>query len=122
MPTQIETLLTRNLFEVFGERDATKRRATIAAIWANDGLFIDPHGRFVGNGSVDGAVADLHRMAPNFVFTVLGSPQAFHGIGRLAWGFGIPGKPPEVTGEDVITVKNGRIAALYTFIDEPAGG
>jgi hypothetical protein len=32
-------------------------------------------------------------------------------------GFGIPGESPAITGLDVIVVKSGRIAALYTFLD-----
>jgi len=32
------------------------------------------------------------------------------------------GGPPKVTGVDVIRVRNGRIAALYTFLDVPASG
>jgi hypothetical protein len=121
MSEQTETLLTRNLFQVFGERDAAKRHATIAEIWAKDGLLVDPHRRFVGHEEVDAAVGNLHRAHPDFVFTVLGLPQAFNGIGRLAWGLGLPGKPQQITGLDILTVQDGRIAALYVFLDASAG-
>jgi len=120
MPEKTETLLTRNLFQVFAERDAAKRHATIAEIWAKDGLLVDPHGRFVGHEAVEAAVGKLHQAHPDFVFTVSGPPQAFNGIGRLAWGLGLPGKPPEITGLDILTVQDGRIAALYVFLDAPA--
>jgi hypothetical protein len=121
MSDTTEILLTKNLFEVFGERDAAKRRAAIAAIWAEDGIFIDPEGRFVGHEGVNQSIVQLHKMFPDFVFTAIGPPQAFHDIGRQAWGFGPPNKPPQVTGLDIATVKDGRIAALYTFIEGPAG-
>lgn len=117
MTLTIETLLTRNLFDVFGERDASKRRAAIAAIWAKDGIFIDPQGRFVGHDGVNQAIERLHEMFPDFVFTAIGPPQAFHDIGRQAWGFGQLNMPPQVTGLDVVNVRDGRIVALFAFID-----
>jgi hypothetical protein len=36
----IETLIKRNLHEVFGERDAKKRRETIAQLWTEDCVFM----------------------------------------------------------------------------------
>ena len=40
-----------------------------------------------------------------------------HNAGRLAWGSGPRGAPPEYTGWDVITVRDGRITVLYVFLD-----
>ena len=113
----IENLLTRNLLEVFGERDAVKRRAVIAALWAQDGVFADPYGRYVGYAALNDAVSQLHAKFPGFVFTPIGAPQAFYDVGRLAWGHGPAGEPPKVTGLDVATVRDGRIVALSAFID-----
>jgi hypothetical protein len=45
--------------------------------------------------------------------------MSFYDVGRLAWGHGPVGEAPKVTGPDVITVRDGRIAALYAFIDTP---
>jgi ketosteroid isomerase-like protein len=47
----------------------------------------------------------------------MGPVQSVHDAGRLAWGFGPAGEPPRVTGVDVILMREGRIAALYTFLD-----
>jgi hypothetical protein len=120
MTDTTETLLTRNLFDVFGERDASKRRAAIAAIWADDGIFVDPHGRFIGHEALNQAVVRLYSMFPDFVFSTIGPLQAFHDIGRQAWGFGEADKAPQVTGVDIVTVRDGRITALYALIDPPA--
>jgi hypothetical protein len=43
--------------------------------------------------------------------------QALHNAGRLAWGSGPRGEPPDYTGMDVIIVRNRKIAALYVFLD-----
>jgi hypothetical protein len=37
--------------------------------------------------------------------------------GRLAWGSGPRGEPPNYTGLDVVIVRDGKIAALYVFLD-----
>jgi hypothetical protein len=115
----IESLLVRNLFEVFGEPDAEKRRAAIAALWVGHGVFADPHGRYVGYAALNDAVSKLHARFPGFVFTPIGAPQAFYGVGRQAWGHGLVGEPPQTTGLDVVIVHEGRIAALYAFLDTP---
>ena len=84
-----------------------------------DGVFADPHGRYVGWQALDEAVEQLHARFPGFEFSPIGSPQTFYEVGRQAWGYGPSGQPPKVTGEDVITVRDGRIASLYAFIDAP---
>jgi hypothetical protein len=117
MADTVETVLTQNLLNVFGEPDAVKRLAVIAAIWTDDGVFVDAQGRHVGHEALNDAVSHLHRLFPGFVFTPIGSPEAFHGIGRLAWGHGPAGAPPGLTGVDIIAVRDGRIVSLYTFID-----
>jgi len=43
-------------------------------------------------------------------------------VEQLLLRYGPKGGPPKVTGVDVIRVRNGRIAALYTFFDVPASG
>ena len=51
-------------------------------------------------------------------FTPHGEPQALqNAAGRLAWGSGPRGEAPEYTGLDVIIVRDGKIAALYVFLD-----
>ena len=42
MSYSISTLLTRNLDDVFGENDPSRRRAAIDEIWQEDGVFYDP--------------------------------------------------------------------------------
>ena len=119
MAKTIENLLTRNLLEVFGERDTVKRRSAIAALWAEDGVFADPYGRYVGHTALNDAVSQLHARFPGFVFTPIGAPQSFYDVGRQAWGHGPVDEPPKITGLDVITVRDGRIVTLYAFIDTP---
>ena len=117
MPDTIETLLKRNLHEVFGERDAKKRRAAIAELWTDDCVFIDHSGKTSGRDELDRAVAILHERLPGHVFKELRPVDLLHESGRLAWSYGRPGQE-SIKGEDVVLVRSGRISLMLTFIDE----
>ncbi len=112
-------LLRRNLQEVFGEGDAGRRRTAIDELWTEDGMLYVPPGVIVGRDAIDKFAGDLRATHPDFVYTPHGEPQALHNAGRLAWGSGPRGQAPDYTGWDVIIVRDGRIAALYVFLDQP---
>ena len=115
---RIRELLDRNLQEVFGENDEDRRRAAIDQLWAKDGVLYVPPGIIVGRDAIAKFAGDLRKTHPNFVYTPHGAPQVLHDAGRLAWGSGPRGEAPEYTGWDVVTVRDGRITALYVFLDE----
>jgi hypothetical protein len=118
LPT-IETLLRENMHGVFGEHDAQKRRSKVASLWAEDGVFIDPDGRYEGHSGVDHAAAGLIKKFPTFTFTERGEIQALNGVGKLEWSYGPAGEEAVVTGIDVLVMKGDKIGALYTFPDPP---
>jgi hypothetical protein len=119
MPNVIEGLLKQNLYGVFGEHNAEKRRAAIADIWAQDAVFIDPDGRHLGQAALDEAVVKLQSRFPAYVFSEIRPVQAFHGVGRLPWAFGPANDPTKITGLDLALVSGGRLSTLYTFLDPP---
>jgi len=49
MSDSIHALLNRNLQEVFGEGDATRRRAAIEELYTDDCVLYAPPGIFVGH-------------------------------------------------------------------------
>jgi hypothetical protein len=116
---RIHELLHRNLQEVFGEGDAQRRRAAIDELWTEDGVLYVPPGVVVGRDAIDKFAGELRATHPDFVYTPHGEPQALHNAGRLAWGSGPRGETPDYTGWDVILVQDGRISALYVFLDPP---
>jgi SnoaL-like domain len=119
--TPVDVLLMRNLLEVFGERDGSRRRAAIRDLFAEDAVFPDPNGHYVGHEALERAIVALQARFPNFVFTARGKAQSLNEIGRLEWGFGPAGEAPRVTGVDVVVAKDGKIVVLYTFLDAPPG-
>ena len=117
MSKRIAELLNRNLQEVFGEGDAARRRAAIEELYTDDCVVYVPPGPVTGHDALDKFAGDLRATHPHFVYTPHGAPQALHNAGRLAWGSGPRGAAPEYTGLDVIIVRDGKIAALYVFLD-----
>lgn len=110
-------LLTRNLQEVFGEGDAARRRAAIDDFYADDCVVYSPDGAFVGREAVDTFAGELRATHPDFVYTHRGEPQVLENAGIVAWGSGPKDEEPAYTGLDVILVRDGKIAALYVFLN-----
>ena len=115
----IEPLLLRNLQEVFGQGDPALRRAAISELYTEDCTVLLPIGRYVGHEALDQVAGELRAGHPNFVYTPHSAPRAVQDGGRIAWGSGPAGEPPRYTGLDVIIFRDGKIAALYIFLDSP---
>jgi SnoaL-like domain len=120
MSDSIETLMVRNLHDIFGERDPAQRAIAIEAVFGRDCVFSDPRGKHVGHRELEDAVAALQAQFPDHVFSQVGDVDALPDCGRLAWAFGPPKDPRRTTGLDVAVVNAGRISALYTFLDPTA--
>jgi hypothetical protein len=106
----IETLLLRNLQEVFGEGDPAHGRAAISELYTKDCTVLLPIGRYVGHEALDQVAGELRAGHPSFVYTPHSAPQAVQDGGRISWGSG-------PAGLDVIIVRDGKIAALFVFLD-----
>ena len=118
--TSVSELLSANLHEVFGNRDADARRSTIEAIYASDVVFTDPEGTVRGRSAIEEKAATLLAGVPdNFVFAEDGERYVDSDIGALAWSFG-PRDAPVARGIDVLTVANGYITRVRTFFIDAA--
>src|SRR5882757_2459802 len=117
--TAVETLLNRNLPEVFGEGDPARRIAAIRELYTEDCVLYAPPGIFVGHAALDKFAGDLRATHPHFVYTPHGAAQVLHNSGRLAWGSGPKRETPVYTGVDFIIARDGKIAALYVYLDLP---
>src|SRR5260370_39489479 len=73
MPDITQELLKRNLHEVFGERNAMRRRERIAELWTVDSTFVDNDGEHQGQDALDGAIARIQEHTPGFVFNLVRS-------------------------------------------------
>ena len=121
MSDVIETLLLRNLQEVFGEGDPARRRVAIEDLYTEDCVVHLPTGRHVGRQALDQIAGELRAGHPNFVYTPRTIPQAIQNGGRIGWGSGPAREPPRYTGLDIIIARDGKIAALKVFLDSLPG-
>lgn len=117
MSFSVNELLQRNLLAIFGERDSAVRMKELQTIWLPEGIFIDPDGRHAGLDAINRRVDELQARFPAFDFVERGPVDAMHGVGRLAWGYGPEHNRSAVTGVDVAVTRDGRLLALYAFID-----
>ena len=116
--TTVRDLLSANLHQVFGNRDAVSRREAIEATYTSDVVFGDPEGQVTGRDALEAKAAGLIDGAPaNFVFVEDGIVYAGGNSGALSWAFG-PSGSPVARGIDVITVRDGRISELRTLLSE----
>ena len=119
MPSSIPTLLIRNLQDVFGENDPARRRAAIDEIFAEDGVFYDPHrGVYRGRDEIDRIAGEIRATHPDFRYQPISEPEESGNGGRVQWVAGRPGDPPAYAGTDFIIARDGRIAAVYLFLDK----
>jgi hypothetical protein len=113
---EIEDLMRANLLEVFGERDADRRRAAIERTYHEDVVFSDPDEVVSGREALDAKAQWLLDRSPGFVFSPGGKTYVNHDLGYLAWNFGPEGEPPVVRGVDIALVRDGLIASIYTLL------
>ncbi|MGH9396781.1 MAG: nuclear transport factor 2 family protein [Terriglobia bacterium] len=116
MPYSISTLLTRNLQDVFGENDPSRRRAAIDEIFTGDCVFYDPSRRvYRGRDEIHRVASEIRASHPDFRYQPIAAPEELGNGGRIQWVSGRPGEAPAYAGTDFIIARDGRIAALYLF-------
>jgi SnoaL-like domain len=119
MTNGVSTLLLRNLSDVFAEIDPVRRRKAIDEIWHEDGVFYDPNsGPHRGRDEIDRIAGKVKATHPDFRYQPISAPEEIGDGGRVRWVSGTPGKPPEYAGTDFVVAHDGKIAALYMFLDE----
>jgi hypothetical protein len=114
----ISTLLLRNLHEVFGEIDQTRRRGAIDEIFHEDAIFCEPSGVYRGRDEIDRIAGVIKATHPDFQYRPLSPPEETGDSGRVRWVSGSPDKPPAYAGTDFIIARDGKIAALYLYFDK----
>ncbi len=113
-----DRLMQANAVRVFSERDPALRLDAIRELYASDAVVTEPEVVSKGVAAISDAVTELlSKLPPTFVFTPIGAAIGHHGVGRLLWKAGPPNGPTAVTGTDIAHFKDGRIQALYVFLD-----
>ena len=84
MSYSISTLLTRNLNDVFGENDPTRRRAAIGEMFTEDCVFYDPTGGvYRGRDEIDRIAGEVRATHPDFRYKPTVEPEEVGAGGRV---------------------------------------
>jgi hypothetical protein len=118
--SEIQTLMTRSLFDVFNQRERQERAVAIGEVYSTDIVFYEEDATVTGAAALNERVQQLLDGAPGFVFTSVGEPAINHDLGRQPWTFGPPDGPPVVFGTDIARIAGDCIQALYTFVEPPS--
>ena len=119
MSETISNLLIRNLRDVFGENDPTRRRAAIDEIFAEDAVFYDPNsGAHRGRDEINRIAGIIKSGHPDYQYKLLAEPEERGNAGRVRWVSGHPGEAPAYAGTDFLIARDGQIAAVYFFFDK----
>jgi len=114
------TVLRADLERVFNERDATRRRQAIEALYAPDAAFYEQEAMHSGRAAIEGAIARLLDSLPaDLVFEPVGPEMQNHEMAKLVWRGRLPDGTTVATGTDVALLEGGRIRSLYVFVDPP---
>jgi hypothetical protein len=117
MRAEITELMHGSLLEVFNERDAARRRATIERIYAADIRWAEDDGVTTGRDALDAKAAELQARLGDLRFIAAGPVYQTLGLGCLAFQLVKPGSSdPKGSGFDVAIVRDGLIVELYTVL------
>lgn len=114
---EIAALLTRHI-GVLNTLDKAARGPIIAEVYANDLTFIDPQQDSTGSEHFDAFLQSLHQKFPGAVFQLAQPIDIHHRIARINWNFGPPANPTAVTGQDTVLLADGKIQAIYVFLNK----
>jgi len=103
----------------WNETDPAARRAAIDTLMTPDVTYIDPIAVAEGTEAFDATIAAVQGQFPDFRFRLVGAPDAHHGQARFTWELGPAGGEAPVVGFDVaVLAPDGRIRAVYGFLDK----
>src|SRR6478672_12685260 len=90
MSYTVSELLLRNLRDVFGENDPTRRRAAINELYNEECVFYDPNkGAHRGRDAIDRIAGIIKATHPDY--QPIGAPEELGDAARCRWVSGTPG-------------------------------
>nr|WP_198982321.1 nuclear transport factor 2 family protein [Herbaspirillum sp. ASV7] len=103
-------------FAIWNEPDAQRRNALFAQVYTEDFVVADYQAKAVGHAAVGQLLQRVQDQHPGFAFKA--QPVNWnHGLGRVTWTFGPPDQPGLIHGEDIFTIRDGKLASAFVFLD-----
>lgn len=103
-------------FEIWNDRNSAQRLEKFARVYTPDVEVADYKALATGYAAIDQLIDRVQQEHQGFAFSP--EPVAVnHGLARVKWGFGPKDQPKKVRGEDIFTLRDGKLASLHVFID-----
>lgn len=110
--------IARTYIATWNETDPTRRRALLAATWAENALYVDPLMRGQGQDEIDGLIAAVQQRFPEFRFALIGKADGYGDHIRFSWQLGPDGAEAPIKGTDFVQLESGRLSKVSGFLDQ----
>lgn len=103
----------------WNERDPARRRALVAATWAEDGTYVDAHRSGAGHAAIDAMLAAAQAQFPGYRVSLVSGIEAHNGFARFSYAAGGTAEAPlYIAGTDFASLApDGRLRAVVGFVD-----
>jgi hypothetical protein len=121
MTNDLNNLINRYI-EAWNETDGERRRELVAAVWTDDGTYLDPLMSGAGHDSIATMIGLAQQQFPEHRFELSFGPDAHNDVVRFAWTlYGPEGNSAAGAGVDFGTVADdGRLRSVTGFLESPA--
>jgi len=116
------TQLVHRYIDAWNETNPAQRRELVAAVWSDDGTYLDPMLSGAGHDSITTMIGLAQQQFPEHRFELSFGPDAHNDRVRFAWRmYGPQGDAPVAAGTDFATVAaDGRLSSVTGFLESPA--
>jgi catechol 2,3-dioxygenase-like lactoylglutathione lyase family enzyme len=106
----------RTYVAMLNDPDPANRARTIDATYTDDTVFNDPEGFIRGKAELNTLVGNLQSAHKGAIFRISGPIVVQHGMARVPWSYGPASAPKTITGEDIVTLVDGKVASTVVFL------
>jgi hypothetical protein len=122
MTTDTITNVIDTYISAWNERVPERRRALVAAAFADDATYLDPMMSGAGGDELAAMIAGAQEQFPGHRFVPHGAPDAHHDVVRFSW------RLEPAAGGDVVAIghdfgtlaDDGRLQRVVGFLEAPA--
>jgi hypothetical protein len=114
------TDIVRRYLATWNETGNEARYATVAAVWADDGRYLDPLAVVTGHDEISALIGTVQQQLPGHIFRLRDGVDAHHDIARFSWEL-VPADSGESIAEgfDVAVIDDdGRVGSVLGFLDK----
>ncbi|MEU8895384.1 nuclear transport factor 2 family protein [Nocardia sp. NPDC048505] len=104
--------------ETWNTTDPTTRHAAITRLFTPNATYTDPMAAVTGHTELDATIAAVQTQFPDWTFRLAGPIDAHHNQVRFTWTLSPTNGPALIVGFDVAVITDGKISAVYGFLDK----